>query len=277
MPTRAVLAALLALALVPAAADARQPRRARAQKRQAETPRGPLPSRVAPTEYTYEVVARHPHDRDAFTQGLVYRNGKLFESTGLRGRSSLREVDLETGAVLRRVDVEPPHFAEGLAELGGRLYQLTWQSRLGFVYDATSFAPTGEFPYEGEGWGLTDDGRSLVMSDGTSVIRFLDPATFAVRRTITVTDEGVPVTNLNELEYIRGEIYANVWHTDTILRIHPRTGQVTGVIDMAGLLPPDGTPVDVLNGIAYDADGGRIFVTGKLWPALFEVRFVRKR
>jgi glutamine cyclotransferase len=233
------------------------------------------PKRV-PVEMTYEVVASHPHDRDAFTQGLVFRRGVLYESTGLNGRSSLREVDLETGAVRRRVDVPEQYFAEGLAELGGRLYQLTWQTHHAFVYDTASFALTGGFAYEGEGWGLTDDGHSLVMSDGTNVIRFLDPATFAVRRTIQVSNAGVPVTNINELEYVDGQIYANIWMADTILRIDPKTGWVTATVDMRGLLPAGSGNADVLNGIAYDADHKRLFVTGKLWPRLFEVRFVPK-
>jgi len=236
----------------------------------------PHEERYAPVQMTYEVVASHPHDRNAFTQGLVYRHGTLYESTGLNGRSSLRVVDLETGDVRRQVSVDEQYFAEGLAEFGGRLYQLTWQHQRAFVYDAASLAVTGGFRYEGEGWGLADDGHSLIMSDGTNVIRFLDPETFAVRRTIQVSKSGEPVTNVNELEYIDGQIYANVWLTNTIVRIDPRTGWVKATIDMRGLLPPDSGDVDVLNGIAYDAERGRIFVTGKLWPRLFEVRFVPK-
>ncbi len=234
-------------------------------------------TRYEPIEYTYEVVASWPHDRGAFTQGLVYNDhGTFYESTGLNGRSSLREVDPQTGAVLRRVDVAEQYFAEGLTELGGKLYQLTWQHQRGFVYDAATFAKTREFTYAGEGWGLTDDGHSLIMSDGTNAIRFLDPETFAVRRTIRVMRGGQPLRNINELEYIDGQIYANVWLTDYIARIDPASGFLTGWIDMRGLLPPDGGNADVLNGIAWDAASGRIFVTGKLWPRLFEVRFVPK-
>jgi glutamine cyclotransferase len=269
MRNRVALAAPLAAALSLAASGQHAPKRAHV-----DPPRG---ERFAPVEMTYEVVATHPHDREAFTQGLVYRRGTLYESTGLNGHSSLREVDLETGAVRRRVDVDQQYFAEGLAELGGRLYQLTWRQGRAFVYDAASFGLAGSFRYEGEGWGLTDDGRSLVMSDGTNVIRFLDPETFAVRRTIQVSNAGRPVTNVNELEYIDGQLYANVWLTDTIIRIDPQSGWVTATIDMRGLLPPDSGNADVLNGIAYDAEGGRIFITGKLWPRLFEVRFVPKR
>ena len=268
MRKRVALVAPLAAAL--SISSAGQP----AQKR--PPVEAPHEERFAPVQMTYEVVASHPHDREAFTQGLVYRHGTLYESTGLNGRSSLREVDLETGAVRRRVDVDERYFAEGLAEFGGRLFQLTWQSQRAFVYDASSFSAAGSFGYEGEGWGLTDDGHSLIMSDGTNVIRFLDPETFAVRRTIQVSSAGAPVTNINELEYIDGLIYANVWLTNTILKIDPQTGWVSATIDMRGLLPPDSGSVDVLNGIAYDADGKRIFVTGKLWPRLFEVRFVPK-
>lgn len=225
---------------------------------------------------TYEVVASWPHDRDAFTQGLIWRDGTLYESTGLYGRSSLREVAPETGEVRRSVDVSSQYFAEGLTELDGKLYQLTWQHQKGFVYDFETFALLGEFSYTGEGWGLTTDGHSLIMSDGTDTIRYLDPETFAVQRTIRVSRDGVAVRRLNELEYIDGQIYANVWLTDYIARIDPFTGRVTAWIDMTGLLPPGSGSVDVLNGIAYDMAGDRILVTGKLWPRIFEVRFVPK-
>lgn len=231
---------------------------------------------AAGPEFTYEVVASWPHDPAAFTQGLIYRDGLLYESTGLYGSSSLRRVAPATGAVLRRVDVPSAYFAEGLTELGGKLYQLTWQSRKGFVYDFETFAQIGEFSYTGEGWGLTEDGESLIMSDGTNQIRFLDPETFEVRRTIRVFRGGAPVTRLNELEYIDGQIYANIWLTDYIVRVDPTTGWVTGWIDLTGLLPPDSGNADVLNGIAYDAENGRILVTGKLWPRIFEIRLKRK-
>ncbi|HLX94151.1 MAG TPA: glutaminyl-peptide cyclotransferase [Verrucomicrobiae bacterium] len=228
--------------------------------------------------YTYRVVNTWPHDRNAFTQGLVYFDGVLLESTGLYGRSSLRLVELNTGRVLQQVTVPPEYFAEGLAALHGKLYQLSWQNQTGFVYDQQTFQLEKEFSYEGEGWGLTTDGQSLILSDGTDRIRFLDPATFAVKRSINVSDEGRPVIRLNELEYVKGEIYANVWQTDFIVRINPTNGVVTGWIDLGGLLSPadrDAT-TDVLNGIAYDAAGDRLFVTGKFWPKLFEVRLEPK-
>ena len=223
---------------------------------------------------SFEVVDSWPHDPDAYTEGLVYHEGKLFESTGLNGRSSLREVELATGRVLRRVDVPEVYFAEGMTILGDRVYQLTWQSGKGFVYDLQSFRLLSEFAYAGEGWGLTHDGRHLIMSDGTSRIRFLDPGSLAVARTIDVLDHGRPVTQLNELEYVQGAIYANVWQTDRIARIDPQSGAVLGWIDLTGLLrPEDRTPtVEVLNGIAYDQAHDRLFVTGKFWPRLYQIR-----
>ncbi|HUC86102.1 MAG TPA: glutaminyl-peptide cyclotransferase [Candidatus Acidoferrales bacterium] len=223
--------------------------------------------------YSYDVVRVWPHDRNAFTQGLVYWDGGLLESTGLNGESSLRRVELQTGKVLQRVDVPSQYFAEGLALLNGKLFQLTWQSHLGFVYDLATLKQEKEFTYPGEGWGLTTDGTWLIMSDGTDQIRFLDPATFKENRRITVIAHGNGVSRLNELEYIQGEIYANVWGTDFVVVIDPATGKVTGVIDFTGLLPAqDRDPnTDVLNGIAYDAAGNRLFVTGKRWPKLFEV------
>ena len=238
---------------------------------------GPQPVSVAPAapvEYTYEVVNVLPHDPGAFTQGLVYLDGKLLESTGLNGESSLRKVDLNTGRVLQQVAVPAEYFAEGLAVLGGRLFQLTWQNHKGFVYDLGSFRLEREFGYEGEGWGLATDGQTLIMSDGTDQIRFLDPVTFAVKRTIRVYLVDHPVARLNELEYIKGEIFANVWGANYVVRIDPATGRVTGIVDFAGLLPPQdhSATTDVLNGIAYDAAADRLFVTGKRWPKLFEVR-----
>jgi glutamine cyclotransferase len=228
--------------------------------------------------YTYKVVNSWPHDREAFTQGLVYFDGVLLESTGLYGRSSLRRVELNTGRVLQQVTVPPEFFAEGLAVLRGKLYQLSWQNQKGFVYDLETFQLEKEFTYAGEGWGLTTDEQSLILSDGTDQIRFLDPATFAMKRSINVSDHGRPVVRLNELEYVKGEIFANVWQTDFIVRIDPATGAVTGWIDLGGLLPPADRDAitDVLNGIAYDAAGDRLFVTGKLWPKLFEVRLEPK-
>jgi glutamine cyclotransferase len=225
------------------------------------------------TIYSYEVVNAWPHDPKAFTQGLVYLNGVLLESTGLNGQSSLRKVDLKTGEVLKKVEVPAAYFAEGLAVLDGKIFQLTWQNGKGFVYNLESFKLEREFSYEGEGWGLATDGRSLIMSDGTDRIRFIDPVSFETKRTIQVSHRGRPVNRLNELEYINGEIFANVWGTDYIVRLDPANGNVVGIIDFTGLLPvPERSGTDVLNGIAYDATGRRLFVTGKLWPKLFEVR-----
>lgn len=231
-----------------------------------------------PTNYGYEVVHTWQHDRNAFTQGLVFHDGKLLESTGQEGRSSLRRVEMENGKVLQKVDVPSPYFAEGLTLLKGKLYQLTWQHQLGFVYDAWTFEKIGEFNYAGEGWGLTNDGVSLILSDGSNQIRFLDPVNFQVQKTIAVLDGNVPVVEINELEYIQGEIYANIWHADRIARIDPQTGHVVGWINLAGLLSPLEVQDEeaVLNGIAYDEAGGRLFVTGKLWPKLFEIRVVKK-
>jgi len=225
-------------------------------------------------QYSYDIIATWPHDRGAFTQGLLYRNGSLLESTGLNGSSSLREVDLATGRAVKQVTVAPAYFAEGLAVIGDRAFQLTWQNHRGFIYNADTFQQLGEFNYEGEGWGLTTDGRHLIMSDGTNRLRFLDPQTFALVRTVEVTLNGKPETRLNELEYINGEIFANVWQTDLVVRIDATTGVVRGVIDFTGLLTRTErtTGTDVLNGIAYDPATGRLFVTGKRWPSLFEVR-----
>jgi glutaminyl-peptide cyclotransferase len=228
--------------------------------------------------YSYEVVHAWPHDRGAFTQGLVVRNGNFIESTGLNGESSLREVEITTGRILKQVTVPREYFAEGCVVFGGKIYQLTWQNHKGFIYDADTFGPLGEFRYDGEGWGLTTDGQSLILSDGTNRIRFLDPATFQVTRTIAVLADGKPVERLNELEFIRGEIFANVWQTDQIVRIDATTGMVRGTIDFTGLLAAqDRAPdTDVLNGIAYDAAADRLFITGKRWPKVFEVRLKAK-
>jgi glutamine cyclotransferase len=228
--------------------------------------------------YGYEVVHVFPHDRDAFTQGLLYNQGNLLESTGEVGRSSLRRDEIDTGKVLQKVDVPPPYFAEGITLLKGKIYQLTWQHQLGFIYDALTFEKTGEFKYTGEGWGLANDGQSLILSDGTNKIRFLDPDNFQVTRTIAVLDGHAAVEEINELEYVQGEIYANIWHADRIARIDPKTGKVVGWINLAGLLAPGEVQDEeaVLNGIAYDETSGRLFVTGKLWPKLFEIRLTQK-
>ena len=229
---------------------------------------------VAPVD-GYRVVGSHPHDPQAFTQGLLYSDGVLYESTGLNGRSTIRKVRLETGEVLQVQRLEPQYFGEGIALWSGSLVQLTWQSEIGFVYDLATFRRTRTFSYTGEGWGLTQDGRHLIMSDGSAQLRFLDPKTFREVRRLTVRDAGQPVPHLNELEYVRGEIFANVWQSDRIARIAPATGQVKGWIDLHGLLSPrEAAGVDVLNGIAYDAAGDRLFVTGKLWPRLFHIQVV---
>ncbi len=224
--------------------------------------------------YGYSVVKDYPHDRGAFTEGLVFWEGQLIEGTGLNGHSALRKVDLETGAVRQEVRLPERYFGEGVAVLGGKIYQLTWLNEHGFIYDLATLKQVGEFTYKGEGWGLTTDGRSLIMSDGTSRIRFLDPDTFQVTRTIEVLARGRPVDQLNELEFVKGEIYANVWKTQFILRIDPASGRVLGTIDLVGILPRSDyeRDTDVMNGIAYDERGDRLFVTGKNWPRVFEVR-----
>jgi glutamine cyclotransferase len=229
------------------------------------------------TRYTFEVVRSYPHDPRAFTQGLVFENGALYESTGLNGRSSLRKVDLASGNVLMKVDVGQQYFAEGVTIFRGKVFQLTWKAGKGFIYDPATFEKTGEFAYTGEGWGLTHDDHSLIMSDGSSALRFINPDNFTVEQTIKVTANGQPVEKLNELEYVDGEIFANIWETDKIARIDPHSGKVVGSIDLTGLLPEsDRTPeTDVLNGIAYDAATGRLFLTGKLWPKVFEVKLLK--
>lgn len=224
----------------------------------------------------YRIVHTYPHDPQAYTQGLLYEDGNLYESTGLNGRSSLRMVDLKTGRVLQKADVPRQYFAEGLASWGSTLIQLTWQSHIAFVYDRFSFRLLHTFTYQGEGWGLTQDGKDLILSDGTATLRFYDPGTFREVRSIVVKDHGSQVTQLNELEYVHGEIYANVWHTDRIARISPASGRVLGWIDLSGLLTPGevSDPEAVLNGIAWDSADDRLFVTGKLWPKLFEIKVV---
>lgn len=227
--------------------------------------------------YGYEVVNTYPHSKEAFTQGLEYRDGKLFEGTGVEGESSLRLVELETGKVLDKVDLPIPYFGEGITLLNGKIFQLTWQNEVGFIYDAGTLSKIGQFNYKGEGWGLTNDGQSLILSDGTNQIRFLDPGSFKVTKTIAVLDGNKPIDSLNELEYINGEIYSNVWHRDLIAIIDPQTGRVKGWIDLKGLLAPGEVHDEeaVLNGIAFDAGRKRIFLTGKLWPKLFEIRVKR--
>lgn len=229
--------------------------------------------------YSYKLINTYPHDRTAYTQGLAFKDGFIYEGTGLYGRSSLRKVNLKTGKVLQRHAKPSRYFGEGITVLNNKIFQVTWQSRVAFVYDRNSFRILNTFAYDGQGWGITYDGRSLIMSDGTATLRFLDPQTFRVINRIEVTDSNQPVTGLNELEYVRGEIYANVWNTDRIARIAPDTGRVVGWIDLHGLLGAEhrDQPVDVLNGIAYDPEQDRLFVTGKLWPKLFEIKLVPKK
>ena len=226
--------------------------------------------------YTYRVVNSYPHDRNAFTEGLVLENGVLYEGTGLRGHSTLRKVDLETGNILQIRELPAQLFGEGVTVYRDRVIQLTWQSNVGFVYDKNRLELLQEFNYATEGWGITHDGKRLIMSDGTSTLYFLDPDTFAEIGRIEVSDRDRLITRINEMEYVGGEIYANIWQTDRIVRIAPQTGQVTGWIDLEGLLSPEvyPGPVDVLNGIAYDAKNDRLLVTGKLWPRLFEIELV---
>ncbi len=229
----------------------------------------------APERLKVRVLSTRPHDPDAFTQGLVLDGTTMFESTGLNGKSSLREVDPQTGKVKRRVDVPSEYFAEGLALADGRLIQLTWKEEKAFVYDRADFRRSGEFRYDGEGWGLCSDGARLVMSDGSDRLTFRDPKTFAVQSIVNVSLAGKPATELNELECVDGAVYANVWQTDDILRIDPKDGRVTAVIDASGLLTSEERQkTDVLNGIAWSPATKSFLITGKLWPKMFEVQFV---
>jgi len=228
--------------------------------------------------YDVAVVREFPHDPSAFTQGLTFSHRYLYESTGLTGMSSLRRVELETGRVVKFKPLPGIVFGEGLTAWADRLIVLTWRTGVGFVFDRESFEQEGEFTYPMEGWGITHDGRELIMSDGSARLYFLDPETFSETRRIEVRDDRGPVTRLNELEFIKGEIFANIWCEDVIARISPDTGQVRGWIDLHGLRGRLGHShsAEVLNGIAYDAQGDRILVTGKLWPKLFEIRIVAK-
>jgi len=224
--------------------------------------------------YTYTVVRTYPHDRKAFTQGLVFEKGFLYEGTGICGQSELRKTALETGAVLQSYKLPDEFFGEGITIYGNKIIQLTWQSRTGFVYDKERFELLETFRYPTEGWGITHDSQRLIMSDGTSSLYFLNPETYKTEGKMTVHDTDGPVTRLNELEYVRGEIYANLWQTERIAKIDPQTGRVTGWIELENLLSFEDRryPVDVLNGIAYSAENDRLFVTGKLWPRIFEIR-----
>jgi glutaminyl-peptide cyclotransferase len=229
-----------------------------------------------PPEYTFKIIRIFHHDSTAFTQGLAYHDGFLYEGTGLNGRSSLRKVRLESGEVVQQVNLSPEFFGEGITLLGNEVIQLTWQSQTGFIYNLSNFQILRWFPYSGEGWGLATNGREMFLSDGTPEIRVLDPTTMAVKRRLTVHDGTTRINELNELEFVDGQIFANVWQTDRIARISPRSGEVLGWIDLKGLLSPDYHlgPGAVLNGIAYDSIQKRLFVTGKLWPNVFEIQLV---
>jgi glutaminyl-peptide cyclotransferase len=229
--------------------------------------------------YGYKIVRTYPHDAGAYTEGLFYKDGYLYESTGQAGTSTVRKVELSSGETVQRYNLPSQYFGEGIVDWKDRLVQLTWQTQTGFVYDLASFKLRHTFAYPGEGWALTRDNQHLYMSDGTPVLRVLDPESLTTTRRITVTADGAPVTNLNELEWIKGELYANVWLTDRIARIDPANGHVVGWIDLSGLLDISQLPDpgnDVLNGIAYDAAHDRLFVTGKRWPKLFEITLVKR-
>jgi glutamine cyclotransferase len=237
--------------------------------------------------YTYEVVNTFKHDAQAFTQGLVFHNGFLYESTGQHGKSTLRKVRLEDGDVVKRHKLDREYFAEGMTILNDKIYQITWQEDTCFVYDVNSFEPVGKIRYTGEGWGLTNDGTNLIMSDGSHILKFVEPANFRTVRSVTVTHDTKPLYQINELEFVKGEIWANVWHSEkpdilgkpnTIARIDPSTGKVVGWIDLNNISPEDVArdEENTLNGIAYDAATDRIFVTGKQWRKLFEIKIKPK-
>ena len=297
-----IAGALLLLALLLAACSAPQgadPAAAAAPASPAATSAGPtavptLPPDAHPTQlvapklYIYRVLDTYPHDPAAFTQGLIVRDGQFIEGTGLEGQSTLRRVEIESGKVLEQHPLDAQYFGEGITELNGKLYQLTWQNGTGFVYNAETLAPEGQFSYATEGWGITHDGARLIVSDGTSTLQFWDPQTLQPIGGVTASLFGLPIANINELEYIDGAVYANIWKTNLIMRIDPASGRVTGVIDLSGLLDnvPAATPEaagsqaqpvaqpDVLNGIAYDEATGRLYVTGKRWPAVFAIELL---
>jgi glutaminyl-peptide cyclotransferase len=247
-------------------------------------PTAPAPAAAVP-EYSVEVVHEFPHDANAFTEGLLIHNGALYESTGLEGMSNIRKLKLETGQELQRTDLPPTYFGEGIVIWPGKdgksakLIQLTYKTRVGFVYDLAKMTMERRFEYPGEGWAMTHDGKRIIMSDGTPQLRFWDPETLAEQGRVTVTDNGKPLADVNELEYVKGEIYANVWQTDRIARIDPKTGRVVGWIDAGSILQPEDRNgnEDVLNGIAYDAATDRLFVTGKRWSKIYEIKLVKKR
>ncbi len=225
--------------------------------------------------YTYQIINTFPHDKNAFTQGLYYENGYLFEGTGLKGESSLRQVELKTGKIIYLYNLPDNLFGEGITSFKDKIYQLTWQAKTGFVYNQ-NFELINKFSYPHQGWGLTHDSENLIMSDGTDSLFFLDPETLTEHKMIKVTLNNLPVTNINEMEYIQGEIYANIWLTNQIVKINPNSGQVTGIIDLTGIINPDiyDYTLNVLNGIAYDEIKDRLFITGKRWPLIFEIKVI---
>lgn len=236
----------------------------------------PLLHAEGPISYGYEVVASYPHNPQSFTQGLEFEDGQLYEGTGEYGESRLLQVELATGKILREHKLGDLYFGEGITILGGKIYQLTWQNKKGFIYDLATFSPLGEFEYKTEGWGLTNNGRELIMSDGTAWLYFLDPETHKVIRQVEVLDRGRPVKKLNELEWAGDTIIANVWMTDELVQIDPASGKVISRVDLAGLLPKEerGPDTDVLNGIAWDEKAAKLYVTGKNWPKLYEIKLV---
>lgn len=242
-----------------------------------QAPAEPTPSSAAirPAIQSYEIIATYPHDQEAFTQGLFFWEGALYESTGRYSESTIRKVDIETGEVLQSRDLPPEYFGEGITRWQDKIVALTWRSGTGFIVDLATFSPIDAFGYPGEGWGITASQTHLIQSDGSPVLRFLDPATLDITDTLTVNLNGKPLRNLNELEWINGEIWANVWQSDLIARIDPDTGNVTAVIDFTNLFPASARRApndDVLNGIAHDPDTGRLFITGKHWPNLYEIK-----
>jgi glutamine cyclotransferase len=268
-----LLLALSSLAIACGASSSPAPE---AQSRPAATAAA-APAATGPERYGYEIVKSYPHDPAAFTQGLTIADGQLYEGTGLHGQSSLRRVDLQNGAALQRIELDSRYFGEGIAVVGDRIVQLTYQTGVGFVYDRKTFAKLREFKYSGEGWGLTYDGQRLIMSDKTDTLRFWNPETFEEVGRIRVRDGDVAIAEVNEMEYVDGVIYANIWNQDRIARIDPKTGVVTAWIDMSNLLTAtERSRVDVLNGIAHDPKTGNFLITGKLWPWVFEVKFVKK-
>lgn len=251
-------------------------------KKEVEIPQPQVANPPQPTtdipSYSYEVVNTFPHDPNAFTQGLQVVGNHFIEGTGLEGKSELRRVDIQTGNVVKSIKLDSYYFGEGITVLNGKVYQLTYTSGIGFVYDLNTFAKIDSFRYQGDGWGLTNDGAHIIMSNGTDTITFLDPKTEQIISTLTIKEGAYSIHHINELEYINGEIFANIWQTDRIIRIDPKTGNVVGSINLFGILPPNerSTNTDVLNGIAYDAKGDRIFVTGKNWPKVFEIKLRKK-